>query len=300
MNDIIFYCGVNEKIWNYHPVSPGKYACISPVFGNKISNRQENKIKIPDYTKVIQDSGAFSDGPSMRLSFEGALERQISHAHKYEYADQVTHIASYDLLIDEKWSSDGNRYKERWDENDAWEAVDITTKAAEYISSHRKYLSYGNGLILSAQGVSPLQYLECVKQVVPYMNLETDIFGLGGWCITGKHRKSMLPILKETMSIVIPYLGDKGIKKVHIWGVIFAPALGKLLWECDKYRIQVSTDSAGPQFRPAFGSWGYADWRDNTYKRPETSIRGQERERHVNAVRDWLNEFRKTQYYKGE
>ena len=65
-----FYCGVSEYIWNKHPVMPGKYACISPVYGKSERTKRENKVLVPDDTIVLQDSGAFSDGIDQRVSFE--------------------------------------------------------------------------------------------------------------------------------------------------------------------------------------------------------------------------------------
>src|SRR5258708_3489297 len=86
---IRFYCGVSEQVWNHHPVAPGAYACISPVSGrheDTPESRRVNYVRIPPGTAVIQDSGAFSDGPRQRLSVEEALERQIAHAERFGYA----------------------------------------------------------------------------------------------------------------------------------------------------------------------------------------------------------------------
>jgi hypothetical protein len=125
-----------------------------------------------------------------------------------------------------------------------------------------------------------------------------DIFGLGGWCIIGKRPVQMMPVFRETMQLVIPFLGREGVKKVHIWGVCYAKALGELLWLCDHYNIALSTDSSGPSLRPAMGEWGYAEWRDPTYQRPPVEIRGLERARHVAATRRCLADFRLTRHYK--
>lgn len=289
---IRFYCGINEAVWNHHPTAPGPYTCVSPVCGGTEATKRENNVRIPKDTWVIQDSGAFCDGPGHRLSFDKALERQIRHADKYKYADQITHRASYDLLIDEKWEN-GVRYKKRWDTEDAWAAVKETVEAAEFAASHRN----GVGLVLSAQGVDAKQYLECAKQVVPLVT-DSDIFGLGGWCLTGKQRKKMLPEFRNTMALVIPFLAESGIKWVHIWGVLFPKALGELLWICDQYGIMLSTDSAGPNKKPALGAWGYREWTDNSYRAVSTDIRGLERAKHVQTARDWLANFRSTKWYR--
>ena len=288
---IEFYCGLNEQQWNHHPVAPGKLACVAPVYGKTVQRKTCNRVKVPPETLVLQDSSAFSDSLDQRLSVEAALERQIQHAETYGYAAQVAYRASYDLLIDEKWEG-GTRYKARWSEADAEYAIEETVQAAAYIAHHRM----GVKLVLSAQGVSAHQYLRCAERIVPLLASD-DVFGLGGWCITGKLPAQMLPVFRETMRLVIPFLGREGVKRVHIWGVCFAKALGELLWLCDEHAITLSTDSAGPSIRPAMGEWGYAEWRDRSYQRPPTAIRGLERARHVAATRAWLEAFRTTPHY---
>ena len=283
--DIRFYCGIGERQWNHHPTSPGPFACVSPVYGNTIGSRQENRVAVPVSTLVIQDSGAFSDGPGQRLSCEAALERQIIHAEKWGYTEQVTHRASYDLLIDEKWEG-GRRYKARWTEDDAAMAVKLTVNAAKYLSRQT-----GPARILSAQGVSARQYLSCAEQIIPLL-VPDDLFGLGGWCITGKLPTVMMPVLRETMQAVIPFLGHEGVKRVHIWGVCYAKALGELLYLCDEHGIELSTDSMGPSIRPARGRWGYASWTDTSYKTPTVEVRGLARAQHVQCTREWLGDFR--------
>lgn len=292
---IRLYCGVCESKWNHHPVAPGEYACVSPVNGSSERTHGKTSVVIPEGTKVIQDSGAFSDSHIHRLTFEAALKRQIDHAIQYKYADKITHRASYDLLIDEVWEN-GNRHKRRWTVDAASDAVEHTVAAAEYLSKNRN----GLGLILSAQGVDENQYLECVKRIIPYLDTERDFLGLGGWCITGKLPKAMMGVFTRTINLVVPYAAEYGIKHIHIWGVMYAPALGQLLYQCDQHGITLSTDSVGPSTRPAaFGVWGYADWKDKSYKVAPVETRGLERARHVQEVTAWLNRFRQTQYYPG-
>jgi hypothetical protein len=115
---IAFYCGINEQAWNHHPVAPGTCACVAPVYGRTLRTKAVNRVTVPQGVQVIQDSGAFSDGPGQRLSYEAALERQVAHAEHFGYTPQITHRASYDWLIDEKWEG-GVRSKARWSEHDA-------------------------------------------------------------------------------------------------------------------------------------------------------------------------------------
>ena len=234
-----------------------------------------------------------SDGPGQRLDFGAALARQLQHAEQYHYAEKVRYRASYDLLIDEKWSG-GIRYKARWTEGDAEDAVKTTVEAARYLHQHRQP---GIGAVLSAQGVSARQYLACTQQIIPYL-APGDIFGLGGWCITGKMPKQMVPVFLETMDLVIPFLGREQVKQVHIWGVCFAEILGELLRLCDTYGIALSTDSMGPSVRPANGRWGYAEWIDHHYHKPPCEVLGLDRARHVALTRAWLAQFRTTPHYQ--
>lgn len=320
--DIRFYCGLCEVNWNWHPAEPGPYACVSPVSGVKKKN--QNRVSVPLGTKVIQDSGAFCDASIAvrgdtynkqgRLSFQEALMRQEAHAEKFGYADQIEARASYDLLIDEMWFEDPGtglltRKKARWSEADAERAVDETVAAARFLHHHRN----GIACIQSAQGVTAKQYLRCVERLMPYIT-DNDILGLGGWCILGKV-PSLVPSFWQTMGLVIPFIAHEGIKRVHIWGSIYAPAIGALLRLCDEYGVNVSADTAHPCYAPAWGNWGYGSWRvkegdyhpapvfetckhkDDEGRNaplcvPGSACRGLERIRHVQLTRDWLAHFR--------
>jgi hypothetical protein len=289
-----FYCGVGEKRWNYHPIEPGRYACVSPVKGKSARTKTKTPVYIPPGVEVLQDSGAFSDNRSGRLTFAAALQRQIAHAEQYGYADKITHRASYDLLIDEVWEG-GNRHKRRWTVEAAEDAVNETVAAAEYLAQHRNSL----GLVLSAQGVDAAQYLGCVQRITPLLDPKRDVLGLGGWCITGKMPTAMLGVFRETIRLVIPYASMHGVKRVHIFGVIFPFALGELLWMCNQHGIALSTDSTGPTLQPVLNRWGYGDWIDKGYQRPpSTDLIGAERARHVAMTIDWLSRLETTAYYQ--
>ncbi len=327
---IRFYCGVGERAYNYHPVYTGPYACVSPVCGT--TRKKVNQVAIPPGVRVLQDSGAFNDAclllrgqalhcsslAQQRLSLKDALKRQEDHAEHFGYTELLEARASYDVLIDETWMAgrvgELVRTKRRWSEADAEWAVAETVAAAAYLNVHRNGLS----CVMSAQGVSVEQYLRCAERILPFIR-EGDIFGLGGFCILGR-MPSLLPAYAAILERLIPFLSNEGIKRVHIWGVCYAPALGPLLYLCDIYGIQVSTDSMGPSTRlvkrdpkTGYGEWGYASWHSSCYEvppvlesckitdrhgnkaptcSPGTRCRGLERARHIALTGDWLAHFR--------
>lgn len=288
---IDFFCGVNDVVWNRHPVNPGPLACISPVYGSSTKSKRENRVRVPPHVKVRLDCGAFCDGPQERLSFSEAKDRQLEHADKFGYLAQVMDLASYDLLIDEKWES-GVRYKRRWSENDAWAAVRETVDAAAYLAT-----AYNGPRVLSAQGVTAQQYLECAMRIMEYFNPDTDTFGLGGWCIAGKMPLQIRPSFNAVMQSVLPFIVKAGVRRVHIWGVTDVTFLGPLLWLCDQYGLKLSTDSSGPQLRPANGTWGFRGWYNQNYKAPSVETRGIHRAIHVQLMRCRLNSLRQSEFY---
>jgi hypothetical protein len=194
----------------------------------------------------MMDSGAFSDPPERRLTPEQSLERQLAwerNATRLWGAPwQAESFVSYDLLIDEKWTG-GRRRKERWSVAEADRAVKVTVEAAAYLASQREALS-PRSLVLAAQGVDGVQYAECISGVLAH-STPADTIGLGGWCILGRWT-SWLPTFWDAMRQSLPLIADAGVKTVHIFGVLYRPALGGLLWLADQYGLSVSTDSSAP------------------------------------------------------
>lgn len=304
MTGAAFYCGITgEKRWNSHPMQPGALACVSPVHGRSVKTRRDpSPTAVPTGTAVLLDSGAFSDSREHRVHPALALERQLRHMERYEYADKVSHLCSYDLLIDEKWSTDGTRKKQRWSELEAESAVRTTIDAADYLSRNRHQIP-GITPVLSAQGVMPKQYLRCASHVIDCMEAG-DVLGLGGWCILGLLQKvaSLQECFRRTINSVIPYAARRGVKRVHIFGVIYPNALGKLLHIASEHGIEVSTDSLSPSLYPTNKQWGYGDpkmggWRDNHHVFRPLAERGLERAEHVRLTRDWLTRLDTTQWY---
>ncbi len=292
--DIEFYCGIGDTSWNHHPIDCGPYACVSPVYGRDASR---NKVRVPEGTLVIQDAGPYSDGEENRLDPADALQRQKDHARYYHYEHAITHRASYDMFI-KKLSPEASKF-----------AVKTTIDAAAYLDAHR---SPGIGCVMSAQGLTAEQYIECAIKILPYIDVEQDIFGLGGWSQIGKI-PSMLKVFRPTMEGLIPILAINKIRWVHVWGMCFPEALAILLELCEMYGIKLTTDSMGPAQNPVFGQWGYGSWRDNNYSiptimescrrmspggykalscAPGTRCKGLERARHVRLTREWLANFR--------
>lgn len=209
-----------------------------------------NTTKPSDPRQVIAllDSGAFSDGPADRLTPAEALRRQLTwerHAAAYWGAEgwRARYLVSYDHLVDETWTPDGTRHKRRWTVEAAERAVEDTVEAAAYLSSQRAQLC-PRRLVLACQGVDPLQYDESVAAVVRYA-VATDWIGLGGWCILGRYT-SWLPTFWATLHLILPRIAEAGIGHVHIFGVLYLPALGGLLWLADEHGLTVSTDSSAP------------------------------------------------------
>lgn len=286
------YVGLGERQFNHRPIPPSiRYACVSPISGRSAETRQEVWVSVPPGVEVIQDSGAFSDSWDTRLTFAAALERQRLHAEKHGYLDQITHRASYDLLIDETWQ-EGQRNKKRWSYEDARQAVETTVAASHFAAANRDSRA---GLIQSAQGVEPKQYLDCARRVIDNMDTLTDKLGLGGWCIVGI-RRELMPVFHETLRLVIPYAAAAGVQSVHIWGVIYPAAIGMLQWWADEYELTVSTDSTSPTLKPVWGQWGYGDER-RKIEPINPDRRGAARLVHVCQTRHYVARIADTRFY---
>jgi hypothetical protein len=195
---------------------------------------------------ALLDSGAFSDRPQARLTPAQALARQLAWEDKaarlWGQPFRAQYLVSYDRLIDETWVA-GMRHKRRWTVRDAEQAVTETVDAAAYLASQRARLA-PRRLILSCQGVDAGQYAACVRAVLAHAT-PADWIGLGGWCILGRHT-SWLSTFWATLRLILPPVADAGIRHVHIFGVLYRPALGGLLWLADQHGLTVSTDSSAP------------------------------------------------------
>lgn len=210
------------------------------------AHKPSNILLDPTHVTALLDSGAFTDSPEKRLTCAGALERQLDWerraSDRWGGPWQAYALVSYDVLIDEMWVN-GVRRKYRWDERQAWGAVEETIRAAEYLASQRTQLA-PRTLILSAQGVTAEQYSTCAQEILRLAR-PGDWLGLGGWCILGLWR-SWLPEFWRMLRVVLPATAATGLSHVHLFGVLWEPALAGLLWLADQYGLTVSTDSTAP------------------------------------------------------
>lgn len=232
-------------------------------------------VRVPTYgytpgMRVLLDSGAFSDPPAKRLSPAGALERQLAWEdtaeRKWGVRVMPEAIVSYDRLIDEVWLPAG-RVKRRWSEADAVSAVEETVAAAAYLAARRAELA-PRALVLSCQGVTAAQYTACAERVLTVAE-PGDWLGLGGWCILGRNR-SWFPEYRRTLARIFPLAAARGIRRAHLFGVLWEPALAQLLWYGDQCGVEVSTDSTAPllavmryRFNPAKSGARIPEWRAN-------------------------------------
>ncbi len=216
--------------------------CFSPVHAPP-------KYIDTDGLRILLDSGAYSEPLEKQPSFEGALERQLTWEHRASEAwgtrIMAEALVSRDCLIDEKWTGQ-SRKKQRWSVAEADHAVRVTVDAAGYLASRRRELA-PRQLVLACQGVDASQQKECAAGVLEHAKPD-DVFGLGGWCILGRQTRWM-PTFWESMRRVLPRVASCGLTHVHIFGVLYQPALGGLLWLADQLGLAVSTDSSSPLLR---------------------------------------------------
>ena len=237
---LIFYVSKNHSRLNGRPFVPEAIAdhlCLNPLYNTTVERP----------VNILTDSGAFQDvDTNKRLTFEDALERQLSYERKVGYTSE--YLVSYDRLVDEQLI-EGENVKQRWGYSAAEEAVRETVEAAQYMATNRDLLR-PRKLILSCQGVTIEQYVRCAKRVIRLMERD-DCFGFGGFCIIGQRRFSITPdgctfpeqfvrIFEE----VAPLLRKAKIKRAHIFGVSYLPVLKQIAPMAQEHGIQLSIDTS--------------------------------------------------------
>lgn len=203
----------------------------------------------PHQLNILQDSGAFTHRTQKRWSFEQNLEQHYLWEKRFAKAQRFTTYhsfawASYDLLLNEKWVS-GQHRKRRWSENQTWCAVETTIAAAQYFHNNRSAIA-PRKLIFGCQGVTPTQYLVCVREILRFAT-PGDWLGFGGWCVIGLQQfRHWLPVFHQTLELTIPEVATSKVKHIHLYGVLWEPALATFAWYCDRYGLTCSTDSKKP------------------------------------------------------
>ncbi len=224
----------------YSPESITPFLCLNPYYNTTIK-----KYKRVQY---ILDSGAFQDVKTEnRLSPEKALVRQLSFEKKV--ARKAEAIVSYDRLVDEQ-IEDGVQFKERVSPSLGKEYVEETIESAKYLCSQRKRLGERK-LILSCQGADTTQYLYCLRSILDIAKPQ-DIIGFGGFCILSKSIKYE----KEFFEVIdkgFPSINDKGINRVHIFGMSVFRALVQADIYARMNNIMCSYDTSSPELNSVFG-----------------------------------------------
>lgn len=225
---------------DYSPEKVTPYLCLNPYYPVKLTPGKR--------VRYVLDSGAFQDVRSeQRLSFEDALNRQLMF--EKNVGRRAEALVSYDRLVDEQINDTG-QFKKRVDSSTGSEYVEETIRAAEFLSSKRHGLGQRK-LILSCQGTSTEQYLQCIESILDFAEPE-DIIGFGGFCILSKS-KTYEKEFYEVISKAFPMIRDAGISRIHIFGM----GVFRVLVQTDIFArmngIECSYDTSAPEMNAVFG-----------------------------------------------
>lgn len=216
--------------------------CLNPKY--RISLKRP-----PEEMQFILDSGAFQDiKANQRLTFQSALNRQLNFESRTGFVS--TYLVSYDQIVDESPTVQGIRKKRRVNFDVAERYVQETIDAAKFLADQRRELK-PRRLVLSNQGVTPEQYLDCMKEILSFSEPE-DIIGLGGFCIVGqipRYAKDYYKVVDKAL----PLLKSRGIKRLHLFGMGVFKILIKTHVMCHEYGITPSYDTSSPEFNAVFG-----------------------------------------------
>lgn len=234
-----FYASKCHDTLNSLPFVPERYA------NQLMLNPNYPRVSLPHDCVYMMDSGAFQDvSTDTRLSFKDALARQLDFENVLGVKAEA--IVSYDRLVDEQLL-DGKQIKQRVDTLIGAEYVEETIKAAEYIARalpNRK-------LVLSNQGSTVKQYVDCVDSVIQVAK-PADIIGIGGFCILARnkqYRADYFEILKQ----ILPKLKEHGLSQIHIFGMGIFEVLIKTEILCKKYGVSCSYDTSSMEINSVFG-----------------------------------------------
>lgn len=250
-----YFVSKNHNRLNGRPFVPELYSnklCLNPKYNVNI--------KSPAKVKVLLDSGAFQDlQRDQRLTFERALTRQLDFEERARF--ESSFIVSYDRIVDESPTVRGVRKKRRVSNDVAERYVTQTIEAAKFLADHRRELE-PRRLVLSNQGITPDQYIGCLKEVLRFAEPQ-DAIGFGGFCIIGQVPRYTSDF-EEVLRRSLPLLRKKRIRRIHIFGVGVFKTLIKTHVMCHKAGITPSYDTSSLELNAVYGRvW-----------KPDTSLQG--------------------------
>lgn len=238
-----FYVSKNHDRLNGRPFTPElavDNVCLNPLYSARISKKSA--------AKVLLDSGAFQDRKkTQRISPEQALDRQLQYEIRQGFQSEL--LVSYDRIVDEASGSSG-RNKKRVSYYTAAKYVEQTIDGAKYLADSRRDL-LPRRLVLSCQGVTTPQYLNCVREVASFAE-PSDVIGFGGFCIIGQQRSLSKKFLR-VVERALPLLKRRRIQRIHFFGVGYFPALVRANALCRKMGIDPSYDTSSYEFNGVMG-----------------------------------------------
>jgi hypothetical protein len=240
-----YFVSKNHDRLNKRTFAPERVAnriCLNPSYPVTLGGRSSS-------LSIMLDSGAFQDIRTQdRLTFEGALQRQLDFERDQDFF--ANYLVSYDRIVDESPTVQGQRKKRRVVGQTADRYVQETVDAAKYLADQRDNLS-PRRLILSNQGVSPDQYIDCVKEVLKFAE-PSDVIGFGGFCIIGQIPKYTADYF-EVLKRALPLLRRRRIRRIHIFGVGVFKVLIKTHVICSRVGITPSYDTSSLELNAVFG-----------------------------------------------
>jgi hypothetical protein len=240
-----YFVSKNHNRLNHRLFSPETVVdkiCLNPKYGVSLGDRS-------DSVEVLLDSGAFQDiKKSERLTYQGALNRQLAFEDRTGF--QSKFLVSYDRIVDESPTVHGERKKRRVNLTTADSYVQQTIDAAKFLADQRDDL-YPRRLVLSNQGVTPDQYIGCLKETLKFAE-PTDVIGLGGFCIIGQIPRFTKDYF-EVLERALPLLRKKGVRRLHIFGVGVFKTLIRTHVQCWRYGVTPSYDTSSLELNAVYG-----------------------------------------------
>lgn len=208
--------------------------------------------------RVRCDSGAFKKEdmvnrlrPAQALRRQLVFEASVTGGGRPRFPDGFDYIVTYDMLVGvDEAIVDGERVKRRGSEESAELAVASTVAAARLYHRARRFIR--GGIAYACQGVTPRQYLRCVRAVLPLIRPGRDILALGGFCIIGM-QPQLKPLFAEVCHEVAPLLRDHGVHEVHVLGVFVHDALCMAIQEFCRVGVEVVTDTSSVEVNSTMG-----------------------------------------------